>query len=121
MKDDGAGVRRVSADTAEHYVWGGRCDGWRLVNQPELSVIRERMPPGTAEVRHRHRQARPFFFVLSGVAILEAGGSEYELRAGEGLEVAPGVAHQIFNRSTDAVEFLVVSQPHSHGDRDVIG
>jgi mannose-6-phosphate isomerase-like protein (cupin superfamily) len=78
------------------------------------------MPAGSAEVRHRHHRARQFFFVLSGVAILEAGGREYELSAGEGLEVAPGVAHQMRNRSLEAVEFLVVSQPHSHGDREVL-
>jgi len=120
MKDEGAGVRRVSLDTAEHYTWGGHCDGWHLVNRPHLSVIRERMPPGSAEVRHRHHQARQFFFVLSGVAVLEVDGSEYKLMAGEGLEVAPGVAHQMCNRSHEAVEFLVVSQPHSHGDREVL-
>jgi mannose-6-phosphate isomerase-like protein (cupin superfamily) len=52
--------------------------------------------------------------------VLEAGGTEHELTTGEGLQVEAGVAHQIFNRSEGAVEFLVVSQPPSHGDRELV-
>jgi mannose-6-phosphate isomerase-like protein (cupin superfamily) len=100
-----------------HYTWGSGCDGWHLVNRPELSVIRERMPPGTSEVRHFHAAARQFFYVLSGSAVLEVDGVEWKLSAGEGLEVAPGARHQMFNRSAGPLEFLVVSQPHSHRDR----
>ena len=109
--------RKVSIATAEHYAWGAGCDGWHLVNQPSLSVIRERMPAGAAEVRHLHMRARQFFFVLGGTAVLEAGDVSYELERGEGLEIPPGIPHQIFNRGTESLEFLVVSQPHSHGDR----
>src|SRR5262245_30115663 len=108
---------KVSIGNADHYVWGNGCDGWHLVNRPSLSVIRERMPSGTSEVRHLHNKARQFFFVIGGTAVLELDGSTHELRLGEGLEVAPGVAHQVFNRGTEPLEFIVVSQPHSHGDR----
>lgn len=103
--------------TAQHYSWGNACDGWHLVNRPELSVIRESMPPGTAELRHSHARARQFFFVLSGSATLEADGEEYQLDSGEGLEIPPSMPHRISNRSRAPLEFLVISQPHSHGDR----
>ncbi len=83
-----------------------------------LSVIEERMPPGSAEVRHRHSRARQFFYVLAGRLDLEVGGVVHSLDAGVGLEVAPGVAHQALNRSGADVEFLVISQPPSHGDRE---
>ena len=56
----------IDKESAPHYGWGEGCDGWHLVRTPELSVIQERMPPGTSEVRHRHGRARQFFFVLSG-------------------------------------------------------
>lgn len=112
-------MKAVSTANAEHYSWGSGCDGWHLVKQSTLSVIRERMPPGTAEVNHFHHRARQFFFVLSGVAVLDAAGVAVELRAGEGLEIAPGVPHQMSNRGAEDVEFLVVSQPHSHGDREI--
>jgi mannose-6-phosphate isomerase-like protein (cupin superfamily) len=99
---------------------GAGCDGWHLVQQPGLSVIQERMPPGTAEVCHFHQHARQFFYVLSGAATLEVYGVRETLTAGQGLDIAPTVPHQIFNESVEAIEFLVISQPPSHGDRVVI-
>lgn len=82
-----------------------------------MSVIHERMPPGTAEVRHYHVKARQFFFVLSGTATLEFVGRREVLREHEGVEVPPGLPHQMLNESDREVEFIVVSQPPSHGDR----
>ena len=110
----------IDKDRAQHYLWGANCEGWHLVQQPGVSVIQERMPPGTSEVRHWHRQARQFFYILSGVATLEVNGQRETLTAGQGLEIAPTVPHQIFNESAEAAEFLVISQPPSHGDRIVI-
>ncbi len=109
----------ISKDKAEHYVWGEGCDGWHLAQSAGLSIIHERMPPGTSEARHFHRAARQFFFVLSGMATIEVEGRTEVLRAHEGVEVAPGVPHRIWNESELEVEFLVVSQPPSHGDRIV--
>lgn len=110
----------VSRAAAEHYAWGAGCDGWHLVRAAGLSVIEERMPPGAAEVRHRHRAARQFFYVLAGVLELEVEGTVHRLGAGSGIEVAPGAAHQTMNRGDGPVDFLVVSQPPSHGDRELV-
>ncbi len=107
----------VSKNTAEHYTWGDGCDGWRLVDRAELSVIHERMPPGAAEVRHHHQAARQFFFVLSGAATMEVDGARHTLRAQQGIEITPGAPHQIRNDSGADVEFLVISQPTTRGDR----
>ncbi|HEY1015637.1 MAG TPA: cupin domain-containing protein [Herpetosiphonaceae bacterium] len=106
-----------SKANAPHYVWGEQCDGWHLVRAEGLSVIQERMPPGTAEARHRHARARQFFFVLAGAAALEIDGRRHALAPGEGAEVPPGIPHQIFNEADRDLEFLVISQPPSHGDR----
>ena len=107
----------ISKDSAEHYVWGSGCDGWHLVKRGEVSIIHERMPPGTAEVRHYHQAAWQFFFVLAGTATLEIGGKREILQAQQGVEVPAGVAHQMRNDSETDVEFIVISQPPSHGDR----
>jgi mannose-6-phosphate isomerase-like protein (cupin superfamily) len=77
----------VEKAAGRHYTWGDGCDGWHLVRTTTLSVIEERMPPGTSEVRHYHRRADQFFYVLQGVL------------------------------SASDVAFLVVSNPPSHGDR----
>ncbi|QRG68080.1 cupin domain-containing protein [Brevibacillus choshinensis] len=110
-------TKKISKETAEHYMWGGSCDGWHLVKGQELSVIHERMPAQTAEVRHYHERARQFFFVLSGQAVLEVEGVRHALGSQEGVEVPPGAAHQMKNEGEEAVEFLVISQPTTRGDR----
>jgi mannose-6-phosphate isomerase-like protein (cupin superfamily) len=107
----------ISKATAEHYIWGGHCDGWHLVKNPQLSVIQERMPAGTAEVRHFHHHAQQFFYVLAGQAVMEVDGQLTVLAAGEGMWIPAGTSHQMRNDSGDEVHFLVVSQPPSHGDR----
>jgi mannose-6-phosphate isomerase-like protein (cupin superfamily) len=111
----------VSTATAEHYKWGGPtntdCDGWYLVNTPELNVIEERMPPATTETRHVHRHARQFFYVLAGELTLEIEHHEFVLKAGQGIEISPGQEHQARNRSGKDARILVTSQPPSHGDR----
>jgi len=107
----------TSRSTAEHYVWGGSCDGWHLARAAALSVIEERMPPGAREARHRHAHARQFFYVLTGTLTMEVEGTTHVLPARTGIELAPGTAHQAINASLTDVEFLVVSTPPSHGDR----
>jgi quercetin dioxygenase-like cupin family protein len=111
----------VSKVNASHYKWGGPagtdCDGWHLVRTPELSIIEEAMPAGTRETRHHHRRARQFFYVIEGELTLEIEQQSTTLHAGEGIEIAPGQAHQAINRSRANTRFLVTSQPASHGDR----
>jgi len=111
----------VSSANAEHYTWGGPegtdSDAWWLVRGSALSVIEERMPPGTSETMHRHGSARQFFYVLEGQLTMTIEGETLLLRAGEGLEVNPGQPHQARNDGDAAVRFLVISQPPSHGDR----
>jgi mannose-6-phosphate isomerase-like protein (cupin superfamily) len=114
-------VQTVSTATADHYVWGASCDGWHLVRTPTLSIISERMPAGTTETAHRHSRSQQFFFVLSGELLLDCSGTLHTLRAREGAHVRPGVVHQARNVSESDVEFLVISEPPSHGDRINVG
>ena len=107
----------IDRRTAEHYSWGNNCDGWHLVRTANLSVIEERMPPGASEVRHHHQKASQFFYVLRGTLSIEVAGNEFALAAGQGIHVAASQPHQVRNRSAADAEFLVVSNPPSHGDR----
>jgi mannose-6-phosphate isomerase-like protein (cupin superfamily) len=107
----------IDRTNAEHYTWGAVCDGWHLVRTPILSVIEERMPPGTSEVRHYHQQANQFFYVLRGRLTVEVGGKEVELGENQGVQIAAGEVHQARNQGAVDAEFLVISNPPSHGDR----
>lgn len=101
----------------KHYVWGEGCDGWNLVDGPELSVKQERMPPHTAEAEHFHRAARQFFFILSGVAVFETAEGRVEVLAQQGLEIPPGLRHRIKNESEVDLVFILSSQPSTINDR----
>lgn len=111
-------TRPISNRNAEHYRWGECCDGWHLVRNGTLSVIQEKVPPGAGEVRHLHRNAEQFFYVLSGVATLEVEGQVIVAAASEGVHVPAGCAHRLENRGDTDLEFLVISTPPSHGDRE---
>lgn len=110
----------ISTGSAEHYLWGEVCDGWHLLKRDDLSVIRELVPPGAREVRHRHVRSRQFFYILDGKAVIEVDGIRHALETGHGLHVPPGAAHQFRNESDADVHFLVVSSPRSHGDREEV-
>ena len=110
----------ASRDNAPSYIWGPGCRGWHFVQTPELSIIHEEMPPATEEVRHRHHHARQFFYVLRGVLVMECDGVRHRLQPGLGLEIAPMTPHQARNESGESIEFLVISHPASHGDREIV-
>jgi mannose-6-phosphate isomerase-like protein (cupin superfamily) len=103
--------------TAEHYQWGDNCDGWRLLDRPDLSVIQERIPSGAGEVEHYHQRARQLFFVLDGDLEIEVGDQTFQLSAGESIEVPPGDLHRVRNTGDSDTSFLVISAPTTRDDR----
>lgn len=104
-------------DTPTHYGWGHGCEGWRLCDQPELSVIEELMPPDTAERPHLHQRATQYFHILSGVACVRLPGEDTVIVAGQGVVIRPGVTHQMRNDAAVPLRFLLVSAPSTTGDR----
>ena len=107
----------VSVENAEHYIWGEICDGWHLLQREDMSVIRERVPAGAAEVMHYHEKARQFFYILDGEATMAFEDRAIRLCKGEGIEIPPQVRHQFRNQSNIDVHFLVISVPPTGGDR----
>jgi mannose-6-phosphate isomerase-like protein (cupin superfamily) len=105
-------------ENAEYYRWGEVCDGWRLLDGQDLSVIQERIPPRHGEVRHRHHRARQLFYVLKGGLRIERGEAVFELAAGDSLEVPPGEPHRVRNAGEADASFLVISAPTTRGDRE---
>lgn len=111
---------KISKENAEHYIWGSICDGWHLVKTDELSIIHEKMPSKTSEVKHFHQKAKQFFFVLSGQATIEVNGEIIMLNENEGIEILPKIPHQMMNNSDCDIEFIVISSPTSKCDRVLV-
>jgi mannose-6-phosphate isomerase-like protein (cupin superfamily) len=103
--------------TVEHYKWG-HSDGWRLLDRQDLSVIQERMPPGSAEVKHLHRRSRQLFYVLEGEVQMELPSEVLTLRPGDAVEIAPEQPHRVRNVSDADASLLVISSPSTSGDRE---
>jgi len=103
--------------TAEHYTWGGVCDGWHLLKDASLSVIQERVPPSAGEAPHFHVRAHQFFYVLSGTATMEFEDRKVVFGPNQGLHVPPNTRHRFVNDSDADVVFLVISSPTTAGDR----
>jgi mannose-6-phosphate isomerase-like protein (cupin superfamily) len=111
----------INIGNAEHYEWGEVCEGWRLLDRTDLSVIQERIPPGAGEVRHRHGRARQLFVVLFGQLTVETSDGVFRLKTGDALEVPPTEAHVARNDSSTDVSFLVISAPSTKSDRENLG
>lgn len=109
--------KSVDTTNAEHYVWGGVSDGWRLLDTPGLSVIEERVPTGAGEEWHVHDTATQFFYVLEGTPQMQTADGIVELGPRRGVEIPPRLAHRFFNSGNEETRFLVVSTPNTRGDR----
>lgn len=107
----------VSKNNAEHYNWGINCDGWYLLKTTNLSIIQEKVPPGKFEVKHYHKKSKQFFFVLKGTATIDVDGIEYTINEQDGIFIDANITHQLINKGSEDIEFLVISSSDSHGDR----
>ena len=108
---------KKSKENSQQYNWGDHCSGWHLVKKQSLSVIEELMPPKTQEHRHYHNNSQQFFRILKGIATFEVGNEIIEVNSGEGIHIQPKVKHRIRNDQSEDLEFIVISEPTTRGDR----
>ena len=101
----------------QYQQWGDRCESWVMVDEEGLLVKLERMPAGTAEQKHYHKQSRQFFFILKGKAIFEINEEQVALEQDQGVHIHPLVRHKICNAGDSDLEFILSSQPSTKNDR----
>ncbi len=107
----------IGKDNVRSFTWREVCLGWAFVDQPNLSVIQEWMPPGTFELRHIHESTHQFYFVLQGQATVETDAGRFEVAAMQGIDIPPRLEHQMRNESDADLEFLVISTQRPSKDR----
>lgn len=108
---------KKSKENSAHYTWGDNCSGWHLVQTESLSIIEELIPPNTKEKKHHHKVSQQFFRILKGKATFEVEKELIEVEEGKGIHILPNVKHSIRNDQPVDLEFLVISQPTTRGDR----
>ena len=110
-------MQKINTSVVPLYNWGDNCAGWRLLQNPSLSVTQELMPPHTSEKWHYHQVSQQVFYVLSGKAIMYFYTEKFELISGDAIHVPPGVIHCLKNESNEALSFLVIANPQVNDDR----
>lgn len=101
----------------EHYTWGNNCDGWHLLKSNDLSIIQEVIPPNSGESEHYHNFAQQFFFILKGTASFEISGEAIQVEANNGIYIKAQTKHLIKNNYKEDLEFILISNPSTRGDR----
>ncbi len=107
----------IDTANANHYQWGENCDSWVFVDTEGLSVKKEYMPAGTKESLHFHHTAKQFFYILNGTATFYLETEAVYIQKEKGIIVQPCQKYFIANESGEPLEFLVISQPATTGDR----
>lgn len=108
---------KISKENCEHYNWGDNCSGWYLVKSENLTVIEELMPSNTQEKKHYHNFSEQYFHILNGKATFEIENDIIEIEKGKGIHILPKTKHKIRNDQSENLEFIVISQPTTRGDR----
>jgi mannose-6-phosphate isomerase-like protein (cupin superfamily) len=67
-------------------------------------------------MKHAHRQQEELYFVLDGMAEIEADDAVFKLGERDVLAVPPGVSHQVVNIGIGPLTFLVIGAPNVAGD-----
>jgi mannose-6-phosphate isomerase-like protein (cupin superfamily) len=117
---EGVGDLTSSRSTTAPEAWAEGCRAWRLVEEAGFAVAEEEMAPGTQEEWHTHDLAAQYFYVLEGELEVRLREGTVVLRGGHGALIQHGLAHQVANRSSADVRFLVTSVPGTRSDRRVV-
>ncbi|WP_220473515.1 cupin domain-containing protein [Flagellimonas aequoris] len=67
--------------------------------------------------KHYHSNSQQFFRILSGKATFEMENEIIEVETGNGIHILPKTKHRIRNDQSENLEFIVISEPTTHGDR----
>jgi uncharacterized cupin superfamily protein len=85
-----------------------------LVGLARTGVNRVRVPPGKESfIYHSHHREEEWIFVVSGRAVAEIDGEEYEVSSGDFMGFpTPGVAHHLRNPYDEDLVYLVGGESH---------
>ena len=88
-------------------------------NSINQSLAEATVPPGGETVEHSHRSSEEIYHFLSGAGRMRLGAEEADVRAGDTVVIAPGLAHKLFNPGTEPLVLLCCCAP-PYSDADTV-
>ena len=70
-----------------------------------------RLPPNSANTRHKHIRSEEFYFVLEGTGRIRIGDESVTVPKYGGVLVGPDTLRQVFNDTQDEVLWLIIGGP----------
>ncbi len=107
-------------NVVESFAWGNNCSVWTLLDDKELTVMQEKMPPNSGDELHYHNLSTQFVYILSGTLQIEIDDKIVTLNAFQGLKIPKKSQHRVMNNSNDEVTFLLMSTPGHVDDRVLV-
>jgi mannose-6-phosphate isomerase len=68
----------------------------------------------------KHFKRAEHWFVVAGTATVTLDGKDYEVKAGEAIDIPLESAHRVANRSTEKLVFIEVQQGSYFGEDDIV-
>jgi uncharacterized cupin superfamily protein len=97
---------------------GGKRDVGEWGGGHPFDVEQFRIPPGAANFPyHAHGAQWEFYLIMSGEGVVRSPAGETPIKSGDSFMFPPGDAHQLINRGTEDLVYLVVAD---HPRADVI-
>jgi mannose-6-phosphate isomerase-like protein (cupin superfamily) len=86
-------------------------------NALNQSLAEATVPVGKETIEHFHRTSEEIYHFTSGAGRMRLGGQEADVRAGDTVVIAPGLAHKLWNTGDEPLVLLCCcSPPYSHDD-----
>ncbi|MBC7979895.1 MAG: cupin domain-containing protein [Armatimonadetes bacterium] len=87
------------------------------VNAPveNQSLAEAFIPAGSSTRRHFHRRSEEFYYILSGIGLMEMDGETREVGRGDAILIPCGAWHEI-RAQEDLVFLCCCAPPYQHGD-----
>jgi mannose-6-phosphate isomerase-like protein (cupin superfamily) len=86
-------------------------------NAVNQSLAEATVPAGGETIEHFHRASEEIYHFTAGSGRMRLGGQEADVRAGDTVVIAPGVAHKLWNTGDEPLVLLCCcAPPYSHED-----
>ena len=72
---------------------------------------------------HRHHRSEEIYHITAGSGLMELGGRQFLVQAGDTVCIYPGTEHRITNDTSSGSELRLIavsSPPYQHSDTELI-